>query len=151
MILAKKTRPVTATLFRPLCLSVAAALLISLLVSGCYQRLAYRHAHFSPLSTVSADLNEQAEGLIGYHQALQAAQGGCTRGEFPTKSRSILVSPESPRLAATAAREWARPCLRLTKTQAAYGGALNSFRRWTEDRVRELPSPSETASSIGGN
>ena len=31
-----------------------------------------------------------------------------------------------------------------------YGRSAEAYRRWAEDRVRELPAPSETASSAGG-
>ena len=37
-----------------------------------------------------------------------------------------------------------------TAPVSAHGATSNAYRRWTEDSVRELPSPSETAASAGG-
>ena len=34
---------------------------------------------------------------------------------------------------------------------SSYGTASEAYRRWAEDRVRPLPSPSETAASAGGS
>ena len=134
----------------------AAAALV--LAAGCVARpLAVQHEYFQPGSGVAALASVKAAHAVSHHRALQAAQHAC---DSPALADASGPDPERPgsepgpepgysaalrALAETCAKTVARP-----GPVAAHGATANAFRRWTEDEVRELPAPSETATSAGG-
>lgn len=129
---------------------IAMALPIAVLVAGCQERLAQRDAYFAPLSGLSVSLHAETEHLVTYHRTLQAARLGCSG------SHRATASPDDEGLGG----EWAEGaggngayselCGSLGLTHGAHGAVLNGYQRWVGDKVRPLPAPSETASSIGG-
>ena len=134
---------------------VAAAAALVVLLSGCWDRLAQRHGYFAPSFIPTSGLHDsrdaKTERLMRYHQALQAGRRECVEKLSPNEL-SGAIKAESPAPSVTHTRETqARLCSTAAATHAAHGGALNSYRRWVEDRVRELPKPADTASSIGDN
>ena len=128
---------------------MAATLSVVLLLGGCQERLAQRDSYFAPLRGLSVSLHAETEQVLDYHQAMQAALHGCN--ERPGAASSSLVgSGNAVPEGALDPGAQARLCASSGTTHAAHGAPLNGYRRWVEDRVRELPAPSETASSIGG-
>ena len=137
-------------LLRPL--AVAAALLFA---AGCMRPLAHQHEFFAPRSGVAALASIKAGHAISHHRALQAAQRACDAPALahdpgPGSERPD-PGPESGHAAAL--RALAGVCTGTVAEPgpvAAHGATSNAFRRWAEDTVRELPSPSETAASAAG-
>ncbi len=129
---------------------IAMVLPLAVLVAGCQERLAQRDAYFAPLSGLSVSLHAETEHLVNYHRALQAARLGCIG------SHRAAAPPDDEGLGSVWAEEAGRDgahtdlCGSSGMTHAAHGAALNGYQRWVGDRVRPLPAPSETASSIGG-
>ena len=129
--------------------AVAAFLSAVLLLGGCQERLAQRDSYFAPLNGLSVSLHSETEHVLDYHQALQAAMHGCS--ERPgAESPGVMEggTPVSEGVFDPGAQS--RICASSGVTHAAHGAPLNGYQRWVGDQVRELPSPSETASSIGG-
>lgn len=136
----------------PTCLAPAsfvAGLSAILLLGGCQERLAQRDAYFAPMSGLSVSLHAETEHLVNYHRALQAARHGCH------DRHSMAASPDEAGIGRTVPEAsggndaHAQLCAPPGVTHAAQGAVLNGYRRWVGDAVRPLPSPSETASSIG--
>lgn len=124
--------------------------LIALLVAGCHQRLAYQDEYFAPFSGAITAVKAETQRLVTYHEALQALQRPCARKLSPPVSPdgAALHGP-APEAASTDAARMPS-CIPSSGTRAAYGSASNAYTRWVKDRVRPLPDPSETASSITG-
>ena len=141
-------------LLRP-CAVAAAAIL--LLAAGCMRPLAHQHEFFSPRSGVAALATIKTGHAVNHHRALQAAQRSCGSSTLADASGPGSERPDSvpgPEPGHSAAlRALAGACadtVAKTGPVAAHGAASNAFRRWTDDKVRELPSPSETAASAAG-
>lgn len=134
------------------CLSVriGAALLIAALAAGCHGQLAQNHDFFAPGGATGTLSQTETQRVLAYYQALQAAQRGCPGGR-PASAIPDDTSwnPAEADRQAAPQQPWAHSCPGADSSHAAHGGASNSYRRWVEDKVRELPAPSETASSIG--
>ena len=132
-------------------LRIALAMLIVVFVSGCVERLAQKHEYFAAANDVRAKVRLETERLVTYHQAVRH---GCARNG-PTGA-SLAVPSGAPALTATplqtawAQKGWARLCGDPKGPYPAHGALFNGYRRWVEDRVRELPEPTDTASSVGG-
>ena len=134
--------------------AVAAALLFT---AGCMRPLAQQQDFFSPRSGVAALATVKTGHAISHHRALQAAQRAC---DSPALADASGPGPEHPGSEpgpdpghSTALRALAEVCadtVAKTEPVAAHGATANAYRRWKEDGVRELPDPSETASSAGG-
>ena len=122
---------------------------IAVLVAGCQERLAQRDAYFAPLSGLSVSLHSETEHMVNYHRALQAARHGCLEPHRPGASPDDDGSGGMTAEGAEGDGAHARLCGSSGLTHAAHGAPLNGYRRWVGDRVRPLPAPSETASSIG--
>ena len=138
---------VSGARFPPLFLRIAAVMLIAVPAGGCYERLAQKDAFFSPLGETRAHVGAETKRVIAYHQALQAAQIRCAaRG---SASEPSGVGPAGRPAPAGMAGRQDELCA-AQGTHAAHGGVSNAYRRWVEDRVRPLPEPSDTASSVGG-
>ena len=146
-----RDQAVTNTEFLPSLFRIVVGMLVVMLAAaGCQERLAQRDAYFVPLRGSSASPDSEAEYLVSYHRALQAARLRCTERTQDVASPSDSTL-NTARPALTQGQEaQSQLCTSSTVTHAAHGGPLNSYRRWVEDRVRPLPKPSETASSIGG-
>lgn len=130
--------------------AIAAALSVVLILASCQERLAQRDAYFAPLSGLSVSLHSETEHVLDYHQAMQTALHRCNASQRATETSSVMgpanVVPEG----ALDPDAQARLCASSGITHATHGAPLNGYRRWVGDQVRELPAPSETASSIGG-
>ena len=131
---------------------IVAAMLLATLATGCVRPLAVQHEHFFPLNGTIAGISERTRHAVGHHRALQAAQHRCSAPGHASVPPDEVEPPEGPDFGPAAAREAlatlcgtsARPSV------AAYGATSNAYRRWVEDRVRELPEASETAAAAAG-
>ena len=119
-------------------LGLAVAALLAVAAGGCMERLAQRHAHFTPLSEQAAATAAQTERILRYQQAAQAARRACD-APAPAAAHALGADAAARRLCASAGRP-----------RAAHGGLSNAYDRWVAEEVRELPAPSETGSSVGG-
>jgi len=126
------------------------AMLIALLVAGCHERLAYQDEYFAPFSGAISAVRAETQRLVTYHEALQALQRPCTREASPPVSPDAVSLHGPVPEAATTGEARMPSCIPSSGTRAAYGSASNAYTRWVEDRIRPLPDPSETASSITG-
>ena len=142
-------------LLRPCAVVATATMLFA--AAGCMRPLAHQHEFFSPGSGVAALAATRAGHAVSHHRALQAAQRAC---DSPALADASGPGPERPgpdfgpdQGHPAALRALADVCagtVARTEPAAAHGATSDAFRRWTEDRVRELPSPSETAASAAG-
>lgn len=134
----------------PIPLRLVMAIPVVALVAGCQERLAQRDAYFAPLSGLSTSLHAETEQTLHYHQALQAALLECGERQDGAVSASGSGSGNTAPEGRPGSDAHARLCASSGAAHAAHGGPLNGYRRWVDDKVRELPAPTETASSIGG-
>ena len=119
--------------------SCAAAVLLSLL-AGCQQPLAVNDPYFRPGNTTAAAERDRVDRVLLYGRALRAAGLACRDGAGRRDGRAEagLAAP-------------AVPCAASPKPPpAALGGTANAYRRWVEDRVRELPEAAATAAGAAG-
>ena len=114
---------------------VSVVIVVAILVGGCQTRLAEKHEYFSPSSGPGDQVTTETERVLRYHQQLQAARRTC----LTTGSAAALPDTVSPGKLV---------CAPEGRTRAAYGSRANAYQRWVEDGVRQLPSSSQTASSI---
>ena len=124
-----------------------AVALLGALASGCTRPLALQDEYFSSPSRSIAATNAQTLQMVRHHRALQAVQHVCPRSARPAAAAS---GPDLGSLAARAAL--AGTCASTVaepRPVSAHGSTSNAHRRWAEDRVRELPDPSESAASVG--
>lgn len=127
--------------------AAAAVVLLAALASGCMRPLALQDEYFSSPGRSIAITNAETLRTVRHHRALQAAQHACPR---PVRPAAAPAGPDlgSPAvraaLAGTCASTVAAP-----RPVSAHGSTSNAHRRWAEDRVRELPDPSESAASVG--
>ena len=121
--------------------------LLAAFASGCMRPLAVQDEYFSSTSRSIANANAEALRTVRHHRALQAAKHACPR---PARSAPAAAGDAGSPFAPAAL---ARLCA-TTEAQpgpvSAHGSTSNAYRRWAEDRVRELPDPSKTAASAGG-
>ena len=142
-------------------LRVTATLVLAALAAGCGRPLAVQHEYFASTAGSAAKATSDAHHAVSRYRALQAAQRACAE-PMPAASASP-VSPASrsgsatassaargPDPGAAAAREALADLCAPRPPVAAYGGVSGAYRRWVEDRVRELPATSETAASAAG-
>ena len=135
----------------------AAAAAVLLFAAGCMRPLAHQHEFFAPGSGVAALATVKTGHALSHHRALQAAQRACgppalADAPGPGSERPVSESGPDPGHAA-ALRALAGVCAGTVADPGpvdAHGATSNAFRRWTEDQVRELPAPSETAASAAG-
>lgn len=126
------------------CLRVPAALLLVALVGGCYQPLAVQDPYFAS-AVATATLGAEARHVVRYNEALRAARRSCI---VPKPDVGERDGPDAGARAGRAAL--ADLCAASPRpAAAAFGGTTNAYRRWVEDRVRELPEPSATAARAG--
>ena len=135
--------------------AAATAVVLAALAAGCMRPLAVQDEYFAPMGGAVARASMETRHALSHHRALQAAQRACPATAAP----ALPLEPGHP--AAGPDRGWsaARDALgevcattvARTAPVSAHGAASNAHRRWVEDEVRELPAPSETASSVGGS
>ena len=129
---------------------VGAAMLILALAAGCHGQLAYKHDFFAPGSAAGTRNQVETQRVLAYYQALQAAQHGCPGGRPAAAiGHDASLDPAATCGQPASQQPWAPSCPGAESSHAAHGAAANSYRRWVEDRVRPLPEPSQTASSVG--
>ena len=131
---------------------IVAVLLLAALAAGCVRPLAVQDEFFSPLNGTADDISRRARHTVGHHRALAAARHGC-----PAPDHAFVPTGESepaggPGFGSAAARDaLAELCgVPGRPAAAAYGGTSNAYRRWVEDRVRELPRQTETGAGAAG-
>ena len=131
---------------------IVAAMLLAMLVAGCMRPLAVQDEYFSLLSGAVSGTSERVRHVVSHQRALQAARHGCASTVHGSGSPGSAEPAHGPDLGYTAARE-ALAALCATQdppSVAAYGATSNAYRRWVEERVRELPEAAETAAGAAG-
>ena len=127
--------------------AAATAVLLAAFAAGCMRPLAVQDEYFSAPGSSIAKANAEALRTVRHHRALQAAQHACPR---PARS---AAPPSGPDLGAPAHQAALARLCASTEAQprpvSAHGSTSSAYRRWAEDQVRELPDPSETATSAG--
>ena len=120
--------------------------LLAAFASGCMRPLAVQDEYFS--STGRSIPNASAEALrtVRHHRALQAAKHACPR---PARSAPASAGGAGPPSAPAALARLCASTEAHARPVSAHGATSNAYRRWVEDRVRELPDPSDTAASAG--
>lgn len=123
--------------------ALAALLPLSLSV-GCHEPLALQDSYFMPDSGRAAAHRSEALHAVRHNRAVQAARQSC-----PAVGSPSVEAPRGPDRARRAGL--ARLCADgPAPPTAAYGGTGNAYRRWVEDRTRELPEASATAAGPAG-
>lgn len=132
---------------------LAAVLLLAALGTGCVRPLASQHDFFTPTDGTADRIGMQTRHAISHHRALQAARLACRSKDAVAALQGVTDVPDGPESVFAAAGDEALAGLCASRPQppaAAYGGTSNAYRRWVEDRVRELPEAAETAASAAG-
>ena len=114
------------------------------LAAGCHQPLALQDSYFRTGKPNAAAHRADALETIRHNRALQAARRSCPPGPSPAAG-----APAGPGRAASGRAALARLCPD-PRPVAAQGGTEGAYRRWVEDRVRELPESSATAAGPAG-
>ena len=125
----------------------ATVVLLAAFASGCMRPLALQDEYFSSTSRAIANANAEALGTVRHHRARQAAKHACRR---PARSGPVAGDDVGSPAAQTALARLCASADAQPPPVSAHGSTSNAYRRWVEDRVRELPDPSETAASAGG-
>ena len=132
--------------------SLVAPILLATLATGCVRPLAVQHEFFSPLNGTAAGINERTRHAVSHHRALQAARHRCpapVHASVPTGETELAEGPDFG--SAAAHRALAELCaVPAGPPTGAYGATSNAYRRWVEERVRELPKQAETAAGAAG-
>lgn len=124
---------------------VAATLLPLSLAAGCQQPLAVHDPYFRPGNTSAAAQNAEAKRVVRYHRALQTARRSC-----PDYAATATDRPDGPAPAEGRAA-LAELCAGLRAPETAVHGATsNAYRRWVEDKVRDLPKAAATGAGAAG-
>lgn len=125
---------------------VVAALLPLAVAVGCHQPLAVRDAYFEPDKGNVTAVGAAARDVVRYNTALAAARRACLVPRAPADGRD---GPEFDAAGGRAAL--ARLCAaQPQRSPQADGGLANAYRRWAEDRVRDLADSATTAAGAGG-
>ena len=131
----------------------AAAAALAVLAAGCVQPLAVQNEFFSPLTGAADRIGAHTELTVSHQRALQAAQRVCDAPSSAATAPGMTnlgTSGPSPG-SDSARRVLADLCATPTRPPvAAHGATSNAYRRWVEDRVRELPEATETAAGAAG-
>lgn len=126
----------------------AATLLPVSLSAGCQQPLAVHDSYFRPGNTSVAARSAEAKRLVRYHRALQTARRSCP--DNPASGTGRRHGPVPATAEGRAALAALCAGLRPPGT-AAHGGISNAYRRWVEDKVRELPKAAATGAGAAGD
>ena len=133
---------------------IATVMLLTALCAGCGRPLALQHEFFEPLSGSADRIGAQTRYALNHHRAQQFARFACGPNAAAPAPAEETGVPDGPSAGFAAANREALADLCASEGRrpaAAYGGASNAYRRWVEDRVRELPEVSETAASAAGS
>ena len=124
----------------------AAVVVLAALATGCWRPLAVQHEYFAPANGSVARISAGIQHTMSHHRARQAAQQACAAPmpAAPPAGPDLGSEAAHKALADLCAGRTARPPV------AAYGAASNAYRRWVEDRVRDLPEASATAADAAG-
>ena len=123
----------------------AVAALVSLpLLAGCQQPLAVHDPYFRPGVTSPAVQSAEARGVVMYHRALQMARQSCSVPAASARDGSELSQGSGVAALAHVCADRPGP------PTGVYGGISNAYRRWVEDRVRDLPEAAATAADAAG-
>lgn len=125
----------------------AAVFLLAIPLCGCEPPLASQDPYFArdwsggPAPNVAAETLGTARHLQAVHEALRhcQARGGASEGPPGADLGAAAGQAALAELCGEAA----------SRATAAAGGTTNAYRRWLEDRARELPDAS--AVRAGGN
>lgn len=131
----------------------AAACLLAALATGCVQPLAVQNEFYSPLTGTADRIGAHTELTVSHHRALQAAQRVCGTPLSAAMARDTTNHGASGPVpgSSSAHRDLVSLCATPTRPPvAAHGATSNAYRRWVEDRVRELPEATETAAGAAG-
>ena len=115
--------------------TAAAALAATALLLGCQGvpgSLAARDSFFASPTAAARHVGLAAGASIATHQRLADVQRACGA----TRRTGDAQRPPDDHCRDRASRY--------------FGGHAEAYRRWAEDQVRELPSPTETAAGAGG-
>ena len=123
---------------------LAGPLLVALM-GGCHYPLAVQDPYFAPGTGSTAALGAEASHVMRYNEALRAVRQSCV------SRKPGIGEGDGPDPGARAGRAaLADLCAALPpRSVAAHGETMNAYRRWVEDRVRELPEPDATAARAG--
>ena len=121
-----------------------AGLLPLSLTAGCHEPLALQDSYFRTGKPNAAAHSAGALEAVRYHRALQEARRAC-----PAGPDTAAAAPAGPDRAASGRAALARLCPDPPAV-AAHGGTESAYRRWVEDRVRELPETSATGAGAAG-
>ena len=133
---------------RPGRAAAAAVVLLAALASGCMRPLAVQDEYFASTGRSIAKANAETLRTVRHHQALQAALRACPpppAPSAPASGRDTGAPPAPAALAGLCASAEGQP-----RPVSAHGATSSAYRRWVDDQVRELPDPTETATSAGG-
>ena len=133
---------------------IATVMLLAALCAGCVRPLALQHEFFEPLNGSADRIGTRARHAISHYRAQQFARFACGPNAAAPAPAEETGVPDGPSAGFAAANREALADLCASEGRrqaAAYGGASNAYRRWVEDRVRELPEVSETAASAAGS
>ena len=130
----------------------AATMVLVMTVAGCGRPLAVQDEFFSPFGETVSVTSERIGHTVRHQRALHAARRACAFGVHASIARGRVEPAAGPDPGTTAARDaLAQLCAAPAWSPApALGGISNAYRRWVEDRVRELPEVSETAIGAAG-
>ena len=147
--MTNRKHPTTSGFFARSVPSVAVAALLATLTHGCMRPLAVQDELLAPGSDSIAKSRGETLHTVRHHLALQAVQHACASSSAPGGDPG--PGPDMGRAAARGAlAEICASAVVPTAPVGAYGSLSNAHRRWAEDRVRELPEPSETAAAAAG-
>ena len=124
-------------------LMLAGLLPLSLTV-GCHQPLALQDSYFRTGKPNAAAHRAGALEAVRYNRALQSARRSC-----PAGPDTAAAAPAGPDRAASGRAALAGLCPDPPAV-AVHGGTEGAYRRWVEDRVRELPETSATGAGAAG-
>ncbi len=114
------------------------------LTVGCHEPLALQDSYFRTGKQNAAAHSAGALEAVRYNRALQSARRSC-----PAKANPAADAPAGPDRTASRHAALARLCPDPPSV-AAHGGTEGAYRRWVEDRVRELPETSATGAGAAG-
>lgn len=122
-------------------------LMVLSISAGCHQPLAVDDAYFRPGRVSDAADSAEVLRTVRYHRALQTARRSCMAASVPPDDRRagpILGSALRRSALADLCADTRKP------STAALGATTNAYRRWVEDRIRELPKATATAAGAAG-
>ena len=133
MVITISCRPLQAPAALRSWLPGSAAVAATVLLLGCQgtQSLAARDAFFTSASSASVHAGLEVDAIVAAHLDRTTFQRACGA----VGAAAVAGPPD---------------LVCHVRTTRFFGRRAEAYRRWAEDRVRQLPSPSDTASAAGG-